>query len=550
MAYKIGVSSGFWKIERPAELLGLAQKIAGWGATAGVGFVQADLETTSEFYEPGLKEQLKRIKSEFGLEAALHAEVGEVMCPESAEKRLWDQFHLRLIETVKHATEMGMSYVNLHLSERPQLMFMEAQYRLQGYYYPVVSFDGRPLHTLEDSVKAKRIAQESVKRIAGIGMIERERRDLWLQFEERMRQIARARINAAMEELKKTESYIAAPEYEKRIMEADKQREVMNEFEREQREKLIPEFFYEAWKQCDIAQYVVDMGEITAYQMVAAWMEEKNDPLWTAICGGDPNAAYISKHDKFNAAVAAKYLEGHLTVKDNEFNKKYMGGMSVLEWCNKNKIYLAFETELAGEGYEGKLRLFRPQDAYHLIKKLKSPYIKLCLDFEHMLSHKLKPEEVIDELPDGSAVAVIHLGRPIPYFGMAHVPIPLGSRDQEYIYRWLWALRKKGFKDGWFVFERGGGKTPLEVMQQSVIVMRLLKEYLEKDVPPDELPEAFYGIAEQNEARYKLQLAAIREHAWDPLAGLITIPEETHTFFGRAAVERGKAEEWKKGRFR
>ncbi|MEM7821799.1 MAG: hypothetical protein QXX38_03260 [Candidatus Aenigmatarchaeota archaeon] len=36
----------------------------------------------------------------------------------------------------------------------------------------------------------------------------------------------------------------------------------------------------------------------------------------------------------------------------------------------------------------------------------------------------------------------------------------------------------------------------------------------------------------------------MREHAFDPLRGLIAMPEETHGFFGRAAVEKRKAEEW------
>jgi len=41
-----------------------------------------------------------------------------------------------------------------------------------------------------------------------------------------------------------------------------------------------------------------------------------------------------------------------------------------------------------------------------------------------------------------------------------------------------------------------------------------------------------------------------RDHAWDPLEGLLTIPEEKHTFLSKSAVEKQKAEVWDKRRFR
>ena len=75
MVYKVGISTGWWRIAKTPELLGMAAKIA-YGATAGVTFVQIDLETTSEFLEPGLDYQVKRVK-ELGMEIGVHAEVGE-----------------------------------------------------------------------------------------------------------------------------------------------------------------------------------------------------------------------------------------------------------------------------------------------------------------------------------------------------------------------------------------------------------------------------------------------------------------------------------------
>src|SRR3989338_10257564 len=106
-------------------------------------------------------------------------------------------------------------------------------------------------------------------------------------------------------------------------------------------------------------------------------------------------------------------------------------------------------------------------------------------------------------------------------------------------------LRQRGFREGYIIYERGGGDSPAKVVEQSIQVIRYIKENLQKGIPPEELPESFYGISEMNEAKYKMQLVAIKEHAWDPLKGLLVIPEEEHTFLSRAAIEKGKAEEWK-----
>jgi len=42
----------------------------------------------------------------------------------------------------------------------------------------------------------------------------------------------------------------------------------------------------------------------------------------------------------------------------------------------------------------------------------------------------------------------------------------------------------------------------------------------------------------------------MREHAWDPLEGLLSVPEEKHTFFSKTAVEKQKGQEWEKRKYR
>ena len=542
MSYKIGVSSGWWKIAKAPELVGLATKVGGFGATSGVQFVQADLDTTSEFYEPQLKERLKRIKKELGMEVGLHAEVGELMSIEAAEKRLWVQSHLRLVETVKNAADLGIVFINMHPCTKPQLEFLEAQYRVTGYYYPVVSFDGRPLYTLcEKNNRVKEVATNNMSQVS----IDDEVRH---RTERRLMREANERALKRLQEFEK-----------KNKISADAQRQsFLESFGNEERRTAndifhSPAMQYQMWKESTHGKFLTRTAEIAAYEIVGTYMKETGDPLWSHFCGSsDAATAYIDKHPQFNAAIACKYIQGHLTVKDHPINIKHLNGMSIIEWLKKSNIKLLFETPEAHEGNEGLIRLFNPIDIYELIKVINSPFVKLCIDFEHVLGHKINPDEMIKEAPNdfGKYIELFHLGRPIPYWGTAHIPLQISSRSQEIIYRWLYAMRQKGWKDGYMIYERGGGKTPAEVMGQGVWVMRQIKKYLEMDIKPDKLPSEFFGVSEENEDVYRRQLVTMREHAWDPLEGVLAIPEEKHTFLSKTAVDKGKKEEWLKRGYR
>jgi hypothetical protein len=560
MPYTVGVSSGWWKIDRPPDLLGLATKVGSFGGTAGVQFIQADLDTTSEFFEPRLKEQMKRIKEKLGMKLGLHAEVGELMALESAERRLWEQSHLRLIETVKYAAELGMVYINTHLSARPQLYYMEREYRIMGYMYPVVDFHGRPLYEIcDESAEAKEIAQKNLLGVQSV--IHMDAREKFEELERNYDKILREREAEALADLEKRTDFIEASKLPDPYREPELRR--LADIERRKVEHEISEAMrrnrnddlYNIWKEAPNACYHIETAEIAAYKVVGAYMREKGDPIWGTLCNGlEPEKAYTDSktHAAMNAAVAARYLEGHLKVKDHYLNEKYLNGMSVLEWLEKHKIILAFEIPEAHEGLEGLMRLINPLDGHVLIRKIKSPVIKLCIDFEHLLSHKIRVEDVIKGLPSdgGKDIIALHLSKPIPYFGSAHAPIPIGSRAQEIIYQWMFALRKKGFRDGYIIYERGGGKTAWDVMQNVVWTMRQIVKYLEQDIPFDKLPPEFYGISEQTKETFARQLVTVRDHAWDPLEGVLEIPEEKHTFLSKTAVDKGKREEWEKRKLR
>ena len=105
------------------------------------------------------------------------------------------------------------------------------------------------------------------------------------------------------------------------------------------------------------------------------------------------------------------------------------------------------------------------------------------------------------------------------------------------------------------MFERGAGRagsgrSPYEVFEDSVIALRQIVAYLPKDIEPKKLPPEFFGISASNPDVWARQQVAMREHAWDPLEGMLQVPEEKHTFFGKSAVDKGKAQEWEKRKFR
>ncbi len=565
MGYIVGISSGWWSIGRDPILLGLAQKIGGFGAVSGSTFNQVDLESPAEFFEPRLKQNVLRVQKTLGVKTGMHAEIGMLSSLESAERRIWEEAHKRLIETVKWAAELNMVYVNLHLSSTTMLQFEEARIRPFGFQYQIVTPEGDPFFTYAEKSKAvKDFVLEHIE-ISRAMVSEKAWIDAHKKEEER---VIREMRKEAEEEVKKDpRSRDATPGQIQQIIE-----ELMRSRAQEIRRRIQeategnPEFVYNCWKNSDFSQYVLQAGEIDAYVAVGYYMKETGDSLWSSIMKGEnPEKAYVSKNFEtqlaFNAAIASRYIEGHLRVKDHPWNKKYLNGMSVLDWLKKTGLILCFEIPEVGggggEGHEGLYRLYNPLHSQHFISKINAPQVKLCIDFEHMLSQKLNPDEIFNQVNGnfGSMVYLFHLGEPKPYKGTAHIPIPLASQAQEILYEWLYKMRKMGFKNGIMIFERGGGRSgkgslPGEVIENSVIVLKKFAQFLEKDVAPKDLPLEFYGISYESKDFWPRQMVAMRDHAWDPLEGLLSIPEEKHTFLSGEALKKGKREEWEKRRYR
>ncbi|MBI2972016.1 MAG: hypothetical protein HYY37_06350 [Candidatus Aenigmarchaeota archaeon] len=576
MPYKVGISSGWWSIAKDPALLGLPIKAGGYGATSGVQFNQLDLEGVIEFVEPQLKKQIERMQRELGIELGLHGEIGEHAALESAERRIWELSHERLATAIKHAADLKFKYINIHFSSTLQLQQRERELRPFGWSYQVVNPFGRPFYELaeENSEAGRKVKEFIMRRMqtgSGIQRVLQEEeifQDKWNAFStketEKERTEARKRIDEGWYVNPQNPARHVPPgttdpsivESVRQIVHTDRQNS--GEWN-----ALVLQFFYSLWKdpQCNIGKYVLEAGEIDASLATAVYMYHKNEPLWFNIVGGvHPETAYTTKPKEFNAATTAYYIKGHLEAK-HPANDQLLGGARLIDYLNRNGLILTMETPQSGQGTEGLSRMYDPIDGYHLVKSIGSSKVKLCIDFEQVMGQNIDIDKMFasGRMPGdfGKEVVLIHLGEPIPYFGTAHIPISIGGRGQEILYGWLFELRKRGFKDGYMLFERGGGRggegggaTAFKVFEYSVWVLRQMSKYLDLNVEPKALPPEFFGISVNNKDIWATQVINMREHAWDPLKDLLVLPEETHTFLSKAAVEKGKGEVWERRKYR
>jgi len=517
MSYTIGVSSGMFMTAEQAEkeqYITVPRKIFR-GGLEGVNFTQIDIESITEFIEPDLEKEVKKIR-DMGIKFGVHGEsyaMGGVEKPismlDSAIETEYVHAHQRLIEHINGCGKIGAEYVNVHPSETAPFI------RLGMHLQPtrLVDFWGRSLKEFLDdnkdilnwavdqdfitSIFMHGYASLTIKQMTEAQLIEQEKRK---------------KENPEIQELGEGEI-----------------------------EKYVREFFKTRLMNFVSSSDLTYGSERLAYYIIAKWMQENNDPLWESIVEKSIKDEDLPKPDetkKWVPAVSAKYIWGHFSPKEKEFPDP----RPLLE---KYKLTFVFETQMGSGGIEGYYRLVRPRDMIFLCKAIKSKYVGVCFDFEHIMSQNIDPKKEIESIPYGfmNIIKVCHLGFPTPHVP-AHMPIPLGSKEQLWLYERLFELRKKGFKEGYLIFERGSAPR-----DQTVIVLRLLKAYLERDTDPKNLPLEFYGMKEHG-PEIARQEVAIREHALDPLKGMLLVPEEEYTFLSSEAVRKGKGEEWKKEKYK
>ncbi|MFH1474077.1 MAG: hypothetical protein ABIE55_04280 [Candidatus Aenigmatarchaeota archaeon] len=509
MGYIVGVSSGLFMAasqEEKPHFMTVPRKIFR-GGLEGVNFTQLDIESITEFVEPYLEEEVKKIRKlgiRFGVHGESYAMGGRekpIGMLDSAIYEEYEHAHIRLIQHIDGCGKIKAEYVNIHPSETVPFI------RLGMHLQPtkLVDFWGRSLKNfLKENTKVLDWLVDALDK--GFIKITHLSTYFYNNRDKKLRA------------LKKDEKDITEEEYA----------------------KIVRESYKDAILDLVESQDLEYAAEKIAYYSIAKWMQDVNDPLWKSIVGKKiPEEKLPEKIDEWVPAVAAKYIWGHF----NPINtKKYKDPKPLLQ---KHELYFVFESSMGSGGVEGMSRIFRPSHFIKLCQSIRSKWVGVCFDFEHVLSQNLDPKKDIEDISYGTAnlLKVCHLGFPTPH-PTAHMPIPLGSKQQLWLYERLFELRKKGFKDGYLIFERGS--SPRE---QSVLALRIIKDFLEKDVPPKDLPLSFYGM-EPEGPDIRRQEVAIRDHFMDPLKGMLAVPEEEYTFLSKTATDKGKAEVWKKEKYK
>ncbi|MEM5782033.1 MAG: hypothetical protein QXD43_02445, partial [Candidatus Aenigmatarchaeota archaeon] len=147
MGYVVGISSGaFGLVEtgEKASLMTIPRKIFA-GGLEGVNFTQVDLESITEFQEPNIEKEVKKIKS-MGIRFGFHGEFYRgterpLEMLDSAIETEYIHSHERLIQHIEGCGKLGGEYVNAHPSQTVPFI------RLGMHLQPtkLVDFWGRPL---------------------------------------------------------------------------------------------------------------------------------------------------------------------------------------------------------------------------------------------------------------------------------------------------------------------------------------------------------------------------------------------------------------------
>ncbi len=534
--YIVGVSSGMFGVAQPQEkisLIDLSQK-GFYSALKGVNFTQIDIETSTELDSPYIDKRLERIRG-LGITYGFHGETpamgGAQIALTSAIEDQYATGHKRFTKNLEGTGRLKAVYYLQHSCEGPPA---ENPYtRLGESMQPTSLVDiwGRRLYIFlreNPNVLDWLIDQEELYECLKVAPpennAERERDRIMREVAREKGLLDKLQVNKITEQ----EMREILEEVGKRMPEVGR--------------KITKEQIKGSLKTSEMAWGT----ERIAYLVTGKWMSDKKDPLWLGIVGDKSFESVKEKPSEWVPAVAAKYIWGHLNPL-SELEEKFLDPKKILEKYNFDFV---IETPMVSRGMEREYRLTRPKHFVTLCKNLGTSHCGAVIDFEHCLGADINPDKEIEEFcsDDGKYIKALHVGWPTP-LQPAHVPIPLGSEQQEWLYRWMFALRKKGFdenKDRYIIFERAGGVGG-DPVDQSTLALKKIIEFLRQDKDPDKLPKEFYGIEERD---LRMQDAEIMEHAFDPIKGLITTPEGKHGFLSKAALEKGKGKEWETEKYR
>lgn len=602
IGYIIGVTPGFSQFETGdlrLVYMGFARKITK-AARLGFDFAQIDFEELGEAFEPEIVNQIKQIKQAQNIEIGIHAPVNIDLTLAYAFE--WRYSHDQLRICAKIAGDCGAKYILFHTSSHPRPNITTAFLGRREAFGKLFGPDGSNLgiwiinNNMKDWFMAKfiRVLFSAMGAAGDPGVIDYfESKDSFSEAKRYAENVYNKGEAAWEEEIRSIIARIEDLEKTRRIRELTKEERMelenlIKEYERKrtkeyqiQKTAIVNGISLKEAERCiNVARYTLNYDfdgifdfwvrqgaegeEYVAYLTVAEYMYKTNDKIWKAIAkinqspyllareasrkAGALSTKEIESLKKIVAAVAGKYIEGHLFAKAEQYGVKDGDNYySIYDYCKRKNVRIYIETAMPERGAEGELRILSALDHINLCKAIdEGKFVNYCIDFEHLLTNLIDPIEeanrLLKEQPgDGKYISCLHTNAPRPIIG-AHAPIEVMSNDMLILYKWLYTLRKAGMRDSYLICEMGGFG-----IRQSGIAFRKLVEELEKDTPPENLPREFYGIDKDFEARQRI---AIREHALDPIKNLLVMPEDRWSAIGRRAVERGRGREWEEERYR
>lgn len=593
---KVGVTTGLYYIARSEELATSLKKI-GYALTRGTDSIEISGDTPHEIdYSVG--EEIRHLAKKQGLDLCFH---GSLTIPMGIPERSdWRDAQDHIEKSIRSAVFGGCKYVLFHsclhfwlemityTSSKLEIIMcdhigrfvseiLKENARLRKWFIGKMWNYERPYPTMIVDEKEQREAEGSARVESDYTAHETARRE-------------QEKINKRLVEKYGSPEKIPQKEIEKRD---EKIRELLKKESGIQYADLFKKYVGEEAEKKMLRKTqggrrwrVDSYGKLTdAYEIVAHHMFYNKDPLWKAMAEVYKDALAKYKMDYsddlwldkawdkaqqdndrefkrfYYAAVSAKFMEGHLK-KALEFLegelldelKRYPDSDELIKVA-KNLTITIENPDARDPKYAGLYLLWDAKQIYAAVKTirktLKTDRVFMTQDWEHLSGQGVDPLLEIKRLekiaPDfGKYVISVHSNTPNPLH--AHYPIELGDLD---LYKLSYFLRKTGFgkqpgHDVYLWFERGGGDDPF---RQAVDALKLIAKFLEKDVPPDELPEEYFGV-KLTGMDFRRQEQIMRDHRFEPLKDLMEIPEEEWGLLSTSATKKGKTKEFKKEEMR
>ncbi len=595
---KVAVSTGLWGIARPEDLATVVRKV-GYGLTRGTGAIEIGGDVPHEVdYTEG--HEIRYIANKQRLDINMHGSLTVPFCiPEMVQ---WQEADDHMHKSLKSAVYAGAKYIDFHAC----LHFWLEMMSYVGARLEIImcDYDGRFIGELlfENELLRKFFIEHYWDKYDSLIMGE-EIRPIYHEVEIEAQRLAKQMVDAGKippEEYGIENGKIHARLLQKRIKE-ELSKKLGNEIPKKR------EWYYLGRTRGDYIDICAFITNHLYFKQDPIWLEMVKiyKDMLTAYIDKfgsieDPskNMDFLRNSLKwandrgdlkfkefYYGVIGAKFLQGHLIaacrwmaestqkykdrglpsiiknelsmIKPPKMEKEYKELMDILK-----NLKIAVEMPDARDPKEaGRYMLWKTKQIHIAImqtrkelKKEGNPYwdkILMLVDFEHIATQAIDPVEELTDLtrnfPDaGKYIVCVHANNPSPLH--SHFPIQLGD---DRIYRLLWILKKAGMgKDHltYILFERGGFKDPF---QHAVTALKIMIRFLEKDVPPNKLPDEFYGVSPRGLLAEERQWVTIFNNAMNPLKGLLKIPEEEYTALGKAATEEGKRpEEWKKEEYR